>query len=578
MKPIKLFRTTIEKLSQLRELLGKDIIKLLFFSVLIGFFLFGAEFLFVYGLQGFLREIGVSSEKNVSLPSFYPKGLIPSLLIFFLLGITRVITQILKSYIGGIANQAFTRKQRDRFFTYSIENANKVSSHEIVSLFTDTLARASSSILDFTGLIITITSACFLFISGLLIAPKEMALGIFLGFIFLIPTKKFNPIVDDSGKGLTKSWENVTKLLIEGIKHNYFFKAHGLVPDLLKKGKDSIAEYEKFYKKFYFYSSLKNGSPNIVGIILICIISFFSINYFMTKGATLLAFLYLFIRLSQGIAEIFVTSSSLRLNIVSIKDLLLWNKKIEPFLLNFKNKSTNITDTKQLDSIFINLQNISFSFGDIEILKNINVQINKGDVLVIEGKSGVGKSTLVSIILGLLKPNKGTISLNNKDISSFSTRFKNSISYVGPEPFLFEGTLKENLLYGNPRAHLINDEEIKQAIELTKLTRYISNLSEGLDFKFEEHAEASTGQRQRLSLCRAFLRRPKLLILDEATANLDKTTEREIMDSITSQMKVMTTIIVTHKESLKKYGNKFLKLEQNLIYSYDEGNLSHNFN
>ena len=186
------------------------------------------------------------------------------------------------------------------------------------------------------------------------------------------------------------------------------------------------------------------------------------------------------------------------------------------------------------------------------MFKNINFLITKGNTLVIKGQSGTGKSTLLSLILGINIPTSGEILINDFSTSSCTINFDNILGYIGPEPYFINGTIKENLLYGLSKDRQITEMELWNALELMELKSLVMNLPNQLEESIFDIPQFSTGQKQRLSFSRAIIRRPSILILDEATANLDTATENKIIENLTPLFKNCTSVIVTHKNAFDK--------------------------
>jgi ATP-binding cassette subfamily B protein len=255
--------------------------------------------------------------------------------------------------------------------------------------------------------------------------------------------------------------------------------------------------------------------------------------------------------------------SQLILNHDSVVEFLNWNKNIEESQERVKRFSN--TNRKELNELKIKAQNISFQYDDVKVLDNLSFDLSKKDILVIKGHSGSGKSTLLSLLLGLNSPNSGNLTLNEKKLDTEIGLYRDHISYVGPDPMLFVGTIRENLLYGNKDQENISDDMIYDALSKVGLTKFIKDKDNQLEFILKQNAEASTGQRQRLSLARSLLRKPSILIMDEATANLDEKIEKEILEEILKEKNNMLIVIVTHKPNLNTYGNKFIDLDNKKV-------------
>ena len=171
----------------------------------------------------------------------------------------------------------------------------------------------------------------------------------------------------------------------------------------------------------------------------------------------------------------------------------------------------------------LQLDKISFSFKDIKVLTNLSLNITKGDAFGIIGPSGAGKSTLLNILLGLLDPSSGSIKINGKLMTKHISAWRELISFVPQEPVLFDASIRDNISFGMSN---LSDKEIWAALKSVKLDSLISNQREGLDtFIGERGGNFSGGQKQRLSLARALIRKPKVIFLDEFTSALDSNVE-----------------------------------------------------
>jgi ABC-type multidrug transport system fused ATPase/permease subunit len=543
--------------------IGREIITLISISILVGFFLFATEFLFIYALQGFFSNLGFITFNDSSLPSWYPKDPNFNILIVLLVGCLRVTTQASRKYISGYTHQFFMRKFRTKFFASSIYDNNSTSTFEMINLFTDNLSRVGAFLLYITSLTISGTSVLFLFISGMVIAPQEMLVGIGGILLFIYPIRLIDEKVKKLGGDLTNSWKNISKDLVDGMRNHYFFKAHGLEELVVTNGSHSIRSYELGYRKYFLYLGIKNSVPALAGIIVIICISYYSYKYSLDKATAIVPLLYIFLRISQGLADCSANMSQLILNHDSVVEFLNWNKNIEESQERVKRFSN--TNRKELNELKIKAQNISFQYDDVKVLDNLSFDLSKKDILVIKGHSGSGKSTLLSLLLGLNSPNSGNLTLNEKKLDTEIGLYRDHISYVGPDPMLFVGTIRENLLYGNKDQENISDDMIYDALSKVGLTKFIKDKDNQLEFILKQNAEASTGQRQRLSLARSLLRKPSILIMDEATANLDEKIEKEILEEILKEKNNMLIVIVTHKPNLNTYGNKFIDLDNKKV-------------
>lgn len=211
----------------------------------------------------------------------------------------------------------------------------------------------------------------------------------------------------------------------------------------------------------------------------------------------------------------------------------------------------------------IEFNEFSFSYDNFKVIENSNLTISKGDFVLIKGISGIGKSTFLKLILGILKPTSGAskLVLGEKDYQlSKSTR--NLFSYVPQGNFIFSGTIKENLTFFKKDA---TDDEINKALEFACAAEFINKLSNGLDtYIGEKGLGLSEGQIQRLAIARAILSNRKIILFDEATSALDKENEIQILKNL-KKLDDITCIIVTHKEASRNICDKELVFENTKI-------------
>ena len=197
----------------------------------------------------------------------------------------------------------------------------------------------------------------------------------------------------------------------------------------------------------------------------------------------------------------------------------------------------------------LQVRNMSFRYNGSKqnIVTNLNLQIRKGESIAFIGTSGVGKSTLADLILGLLLPQQGAIYMDGVDITSIPERWAYTIGYVPQSVFLSDASIVENIAFGVSKDK-IDSERILESIKKAELEEFIDSLPDGLEtFVGDRGIRLSGGQRQRIAIARALYRKPEILVLDEATSALDNDTESAIMSAIDSLQGHITLIIVAHR-------------------------------
>lgn len=201
----------------------------------------------------------------------------------------------------------------------------------------------------------------------------------------------------------------------------------------------------------------------------------------------------------------------------------------------------------------IRVEDMTFSYPDTEeaVLSHVNVTVPKNASVAFIGPSGAGKTTMVDLILGVLKPQGGRIAVDGMDIKESYRGWHDKIGYIPQTIYMLDDTIRNNIAFG--KTENIKDEEIWAALRQAQLDGFVASLEEGLDTMIgEAGVRLSGGQRQRIGIARALYRRPEVLVLDEATSALDTETEAAVMEAIDSLQGKMTMLIIAHRLSTIK--------------------------
>ncbi len=209
--------------------------------------------------------------------------------------------------------------------------------------------------------------------------------------------------------------------------------------------------------------------------------------------------------------------------------------------------------------------NVSFSYEDHkEVIHNISFEAPAGSVTALVGSSGSGKSTIAGLVATFLNPDSGTVSVDGVDLSKVSLKsYRQHLGVVLQDDFLFEGTIRENILFPRPDA---TEEQLLEAVKGAYVNEFTDKFEDGLDTRIGERGvKLSGGQKQRISIARALLADPKIIILDEATSNLDTQSESYIQKSLDVLMKNRTTFVIAHRLSTIRQAEQILVIEDGVI-------------
>ena len=210
-------------------------------------------------------------------------------------------------------------------------------------------------------------------------------------------------------------------------------------------------------------------------------------------------------------------------------------------------------------------KNVSFSYeDDTEVLHDISFEAPKGTVTALVGTSGSGKSTIAGLVTAFLNPNSGIILVDGNDLSKVDLRsYRNQLGVVLQDDFLYEGSIRENILFPRP---LASEEDLLEAVKGAYVNEFTDRFENGLDTIIGERGvKLSGGQRQRISIARALLAKPKIVILDEATSNLDTQSESFIQKSLAVLMSNRTTFVIAHRLSTIQKADQILVIEEGNI-------------
>ncbi|MBB3655792.1 ATP-binding cassette subfamily B protein [Rhizobium sp. BK650] len=240
-------------------------------------------------------------------------------------------------------------------------------------------------------------------------------------------------------------------------------------------------------------------------------------------------------------------------------------------LLDMEPRQRELPDAKPLvvTEAKIELRNVSFAYGNESVLDHVTLTAEGGKTTALVGPSGAGKSTVISLIPRFYDPREGQILIDGQDIAHVTKQsLRRQLAYVSQQPYLFEGTIRDNIRYGRPEA---TDDEIEKAARLAYAHDFIVAQPQGYDTPVGENGVTlSGGQRQRLSIARALVRNAPILLLDEATSALDTESEAAVQKALDEAMTGRTVVVIAHRLSTVVRADKIIVMQQGRVV--EEGN------
>ncbi len=277
-------------------------------------------------------------------------------------------------------------------------------------------------------------------------------------------------------------------------------------------------------------------------------------------------------RLLPSLQTIYSSWTDIKSKKDAIRNVYELLEKENPINLTYK----NLLPHKFINSIILKSIYFSYSDNSPEILKDINIEIKKGEIIGIRGITGSGKSTLVDLIMGLLSPSKGKVLVDGVNLTSKKNykklvQWRKTISHVPQRIYLTDSTIAENIAFGLPNKK-IDIERIKLAAKKANIYEFIKSCSSGFNTLVgESGVKLSGGQIQRIGLARALYKNSSFLVLDEATSSLDIETESEIMKSIKNLDKKLTILIIAHRLNTLSYCDRVYEIKNGIISGIEHG-------
>ncbi|HTR96976.1 MAG TPA: ABC transporter ATP-binding protein, partial [Candidatus Acidoferrales bacterium] len=235
-------------------------------------------------------------------------------------------------------------------------------------------------------------------------------------------------------------------------------------------------------------------------------------------------------------------------------------------LLDRPSERSDPPDAVRIDGLRrgIRIDKVGFSYGREPVLRDVSLDVRAGEVVALVGRTGVGKTTLADLLLRFYEPDSGSIELDGVDLRRIARdSLLAQVAVVTQEPFLFDGSIRDNIRYGRPGA---SDAEIEAAARAAHVDEFVTALPDGYDTEVgESGARLSGGQRQRVTIARALLKNPALLIFDEATSSLDAKSERLVQDAIDKLLTDRTVIVIAHRLSTIRHADKIVVLENGTV-------------
>ncbi|MBN2482263.1 MAG: ABC transporter ATP-binding protein [Bacteroidales bacterium] len=401
----------------------------------------------------------------------------------------------------------------------------------------------SQSLMQFIGSLITMTGA------GILLLAINLPLGLAAlspALILWIFTKSVSPWIRKKNEASLKSLGNLSAEIQESLANFRVVIAFNRRDYFRKRFQEANSEN---YKRSVHAGIANNMltpvytfASNIGQLIVLSLGIWLIIKGYFSVGL-LISFIAYISNFYNPLRQMAALWANFQLALAA------WERI--SYLLSFESNLTLVEDAgKDTSTSYIHFRNVSFSYPNgKEVLHNVSFDLQRGRTYAFVGPTGGGKTTTASLIARLYDATKGSILLDGRDIRSYTPCERASkIGFILQEPLLFSGTVRDNILYGNPDCAGLTNGQLEKALEEAQLIDLLKRFDKGLDTPVQMTGDGiSLGQKQLIAFMRAIIRKPELLILDEATANIDSVTEQQLEAILKNLPPTTTRVIIAHR-------------------------------
>lgn len=497
----------------------------------------------------------VFKDKNEAMLYIMPLVLIT---IFFIKGLGIYMQGYYLSYINANVENLVRQKVMKRVLGFELDFFNRMRSGEILARISDISVVsyfATGYLMNFLSTILTIIAysavivynGSFLALLALMIMPLSI---IPIRFI----AKKLRSLANQS----FQTSVNMNSRVFEIINNIEIIKASNGEKLEFKQYKDYSNEMFRLGRKSTRVGLLTSplmelfGSIGMAIVIIIGGLEVLRDNMSAGQFFSLMAAMFLLYKPLKGLNGSFA----------GVQPALVANERLSDII----DRESKIIDGKEILKApieSIEAQNITLKYDDFTAINNLSLEFKRNTTTAIVGKSGSGKSSLMSLLLRLYEPNEGKILINSYDLKDLSQEsLRKNISIVTQRIFIFHGSIASNVAYGME----IDEEKVIDALKKAQAYEFVSQLDDGIETILDEFGtNLSGGQRQRIAIARAIYKNPDILILDEATSALDEETEESIKDALATLQKDKILIVVAHRPSTIELAQRVVQMSEGKI-------------
>ena len=536
-------------------LLGPNIIIMFALTVPVGLAAGAGEILFgvaLYDLLVYFNIVSPQAAPGLSV-SFSDLGNPVTVIIVLAIGVT--VLRFLGITLPSFAAEALATRIRTSITDSVLEGAEEragLSVSDVSHVLSNLSPNTAGFLFSVARVVVDVCFLAIILLGLASLSPVLTAITLALSVVIGAPMVLTRGTFSSYSQIMHEDSRFFTHRIIKDVKNIHFLKVTGTNEGERTKITGVSQRIFRNVIRFRLLAGVYSVLPQFLGVVSGVIVIFANQELGFVALSALVPFMYLLTRITGAISSLTSTVAQLQASLPFAVELLAYADLLKPCEEDTRDKTETIKNLSDLQVDGLNVGRTT------SLLSDLSFSVSRGQMLLISGASGQGKTTLLMTLIGLIRRLDGHISWNGVSLDVLKTEnLRQSVGYAGPDPYLVNGTVRDNILFG-VEDNGLTESDIQQALWCAK-AEFVNDIEEGIYHQLREDGDGvSAGQKQRLALARALLRMPDLLLLDEATANIDEEMEEEIMKRIRKTFPEMIIVAVSHRSSMKKFATQQL--------------------
>lgn len=541
-------------------------------ALTLGLALEGASIFLLLPLFGYLasQRVVYNAELTIAAPEalggWTVNLFLHEILIYFFLIVTAagVLNRAKTLFVATVVLDTSNHLRTDLFDAISKARWSFISRHrkaDLDHLLNGDIDRMQNSLTAAFSAIQNCTAVAIYTLISLAVSPSVTALAFLSGLLTLALSSRMRRWSMSYGKQYSLLRQEQYRIIsdyLSGMKLNKSLSSEGFFMEMAKK---SFAKGNKNVRDFASQTSLSNLMIQTLNLILVCIVLYASIIFARLDISHIIVLFVVFLRINPRFNSLQINMQQLLLDAPAFTQM---KSLLDACRENREPEATEVGVWPETIEVALRIKNVTYSVDQVRIIDDVSIEVRGGEITVLAGRSGSGKTTLADIAMGLLETESGHVSVDERILTpELLVSWRKQVAYVPQQSFILAGSIRENLLFGD---NSFTDEQLVWALNLSGAQSIVEKLPLGLETLVGDGGvNISGGEVQRLSLARALLRKPKLLILDEVTSGLDSVNRDLILDSLASLTKWVTILMISHDEEVIRRARNVIELESGRV-------------